>query len=150
MHIISDSIIINEVDSEYIADVKVVINKPGTTNYSINIYATLIKEIPAATGGLVSILKKTGDKYIAAGIKLQKNVCELIKTEKMFYPSIVAQGTFPAKCPILSRKYQVENYKVPVDNFPPMMPTGDWKLIFELKLKDKILVDGFWLGHVKY
>ncbi|GLV36033.1 Chemosensory protein A 7a [Carabus blaptoides fortunei] len=86
--------------------------------------ATLIKNYPPDGAIKISIARIINGKLVALGKPIQSNVCEFIRNDKLFYPSLQKHGNFPTRCPVLAKEYYLKNYILPTDNLPPVLPTG--------------------------
>lgn len=147
--VISNDLILDNLDEEYFYNVTNEIANSGTTNSKLSLTALVIKEISEGVIGSIKIYKKSKEKYHPLGSEISKDICLLLTTEKMFIPGLRRYGNFPTKCPIQPDLYTVKEYIVPVKDFPPVIPNGDYKFEFQMTLNDHSLIVGTWYGRVQ-
>lgn len=132
MQVIQDNLAIIYANKEYIEG-HVNITNPGTPEALTFAYLTL-KKIPPANAVLriTPVRQENGVFDVKNAKAIKHNICQYIKQDKILYPGFIKYGNLPRSCPIKEGEYWVKNYKVPVENIPPMIPSGIYKIIFDI------------------
>lgn len=125
-------------DEEFFKDMVIDIYKINEKSIEtfLNVSFNVVKEIPLDTTIIISIFQlKSNGKYATYFGPIQQNICDYISTDKIFYPSILQKSNFCEKCPFVAGKYELHNYQVPADIFPPIFKKIHGKITVELKKK---------------
>lgn len=99
-------------------------------------------EIPRTSEISISLenQRKNGE-FKMFGRKLQHNLCDYIKNDKLFYPGFLRYGNVPKSCPVSQKTIQLRKYKPHVEDFPTMFAPGLWRSNFTLSLpKENVLI----------
>lgn len=151
LEILTDDFIMETFNKDYMEDVNIFVKNRGKSNSEFSVNVTSTKDLPPKTKGVLGFqkLNQKENTYENVGSLIKGDICELLVNEKMIYPGLLRQSNFPKKCPVKAQFYHVDSYKVPIKDFPPLMPKGQWKLNLHMFFDDVTLFKGYWIGKVK-
>lgn len=98
-------------------------------NLSLNVIKDYTNDIKIK---ITILFKKKDESYAIYGRSLEHKICDFINNDRLFYPFLLKKGNFVKKCPVVKGFYYLINYRVPLENVPPVMQTGPVKAIFEM------------------
>lgn len=99
---------------------------------------------PLGDGQMVLCLayKKAGNDYKLLPYKVGPlKFCDLLESEKMFYPEIQLVSDFPdiETCPWPAKTYTISGYQPDLSKIPPVADTGDYMVECQFKRGDNIV-----------
>lgn len=86
--------------------------------------------------------KKAGNDYKLLPYKVgPTKFCDLLESEKMFYPEIQLVSDFPdlENCPWPAKTYHINGYQPDLSKIPPVADTGDYMVECQFKRGDNIV-----------
>lgn len=144
--VIQDESIIEKNELEEYMTMNSTLKDAGTLDASLDFYVTVLKDIPSDFHVKMSIerLNDAGE-YIPQSIKIDKNYCEYIKTDKIIFPLMSKFGNFLSECPVKAGNYYMKNVTLKGYQLPLALPLGKYRayFIYSLGEKEAIIV---WKG----
>lgn len=109
--------------------------KAGTAQATFSVTMKVLKDFPADIELSLRIERDVYGNFVTAGMPLQKPLCEFIKTDKAFYPTVIKYAErVPRRCPIKKGEvYSVKDFNLNQFDLPmSILPNGDYRVSLDL------------------
>lgn len=146
--VITDQVTVKFNDAYY-DNVSVFVNNAGTPHASISGFFKQKAQMPRDAVVELNLQRLEGTEYKTIGNPIVSSLCDYIEQNKIFYAGFLKASNFPRRCPVAMKEYYIKEYRVPLKDLPPVLPSGNWKVTSLLTSKNITIIITNWYGRLK-
>lgn len=127
-------------NSKYVEFISQELINPGLKDCSLSLSFRLLRAYPTSSTVHLYASSLVNGQYLGTGVPMNKNICEFLKKDKSFMPSITQHGNITRRCPQKAGVYVLNKYRVDLKSIPAVLPKGSYKVDIVADIEDEKFV----------